>query len=68
MTQQPIYVLYGGTSADGRGDPEYQTFTDDWRVAQAFYWAEIHNNPYTTGHVVIMTKSSYRHATEEDFK
>lgn len=64
----PVYILYGGTSEDGRGYPKFESYTNDWRVAQAFYMKNIHNNPYSTGHVAIMTKKSYRHATREDFK
>ena len=56
----PIFLLYGGTSEDGRGIGEYRGRTVSVEKAKAFYMREIHNNSYSTGKVVALVKDEMR--------
>ena len=49
------YLLYGGSSADGRGDAVYKGRTIEKSEALAFYVKHIKDNPYSTGKVQIIT-------------
>lgn len=52
-----IYLLYDGSSVDGRGIPDYIGWTLD--KTEAFKHSnKCRSNPYCTGYVSIVTKSS----------
>jgi hypothetical protein len=52
---EPIwYILYGGDSDDGRGDPTYYGRTTDKEVAKA-HWKKCNSSPYSIGKVVAFT-------------
>lgn len=53
------FLLYGGESPDGMGVAEYVGRTTDPATAEAFKEA-IDSNPYSTGHVLIVTDSEER--------
>lgn len=48
------YLLYDGSSADGRGTPRYIGRTLDKVVAERHY-KKCENDPYCTGKVIIIT-------------
>ncbi len=62
MINQPIsetqYLLYGGSSVDGRGPGEYKGRTTDVNVAAKYYVEEILANPYSIGYVEAVTDTS----------
>lgn len=49
-----IFRLYGGQSADGRGEGVYQGYTSDPVMAKQ-HWDKVSRNPYSTGGVIAMT-------------
>lgn len=53
MERKLWFLLYGGSSADGRGPGRYEGRTDDPEVARAHH-EKIRANPYTTGYVQII--------------
>ncbi len=62
MINQPIsetqYLLYGGSSVDGRGPGEYKGRTTDVNVAAKYYVEEILANPYSIGYVEAVTDTA----------
>ena len=52
------YLLYGGSSGDGRGDGEYVGRTCNISVA-ARHYREISKNPYSTGYVTVITDEEF---------
>lgn len=48
------FLMYDGSSPDGRGSAKYVGRTEDWEIARAFYDVN-ENNPYWTGYVEIVT-------------
>jgi len=53
----PIFLLYSGSSEDGRGTPRYSGRTEDARAAHK-HWLECERNPYSIGKVVRVTDST----------
>lgn len=53
------YLLYDGTSVDGRGDPKYigRTLSEEDAIAHN---NRCKTNPYSTGKVVIVTETGLR--------
>lgn len=62
------FLLYGGSSEDGRGNPVYKGRTTQPDVALAFFRKNIKNNPYSTGNVTLVTDTQERQLTEENLK
>lgn len=54
-----VFILYGGSSEDGRGDGVYETFTRDPQKALDFFYKNIANNAYSTGKVIVYEKEDY---------
>jgi hypothetical protein len=52
-----IYLLYDGSSADGRGIPNYIGWTSNKDEAAA-HSSKCRANPYCTGYVSVVTKNS----------
>lgn len=52
--QPTWYLLYEGTSPDGRGSAEYVGRTIDPAVARAHH-KKVHGSPYSTGYVMRIT-------------
>ena len=53
-----IYVLYGGTSCDGRGNPTYVGRTTDMKEARE-HLKKGQSNPYSIGSVWAMTDTEF---------
>jgi len=53
----PWYLLYKGTSQDGRGHPSYAGRTQDPATARAFLTQE-RKSLYTISHVLVVTETS----------
>ena len=53
-----LYVLYGSSSCDGRGNPYYIGRTKDKKVAKA-HFNKCKKNPYSIGEVRIMTDKTF---------
>ena len=60
------YLLYGGSSVDGRGDAVYKGRTIEKSEALAFYVKHIKDNPYSTGKVQIVTDGYIKRAEMKD--
>ena len=56
-----LYVLYDGSSCDGRGNPYYIGRTKDKKVAKA-HFNKCKKNPYSIGEVRIMTDTTFHTA------
>lgn len=50
----PFFLLYGGTNEDGRGYPKFERITVDKHEAKK-HFVRCKNNPYSLGHVDIVT-------------
>lgn len=48
------FLLFDGSSPDGRGFPEYVGRTTDAKAAKK-HFTKCHKNPYSTGSVFIVT-------------
>lgn len=69
MTSQPIwYVLYSGSSEDGRGPGVYWGRTTSTMTALTFYRKNIKNNPHSTGRVVGFTDGHEIRFDEDSLK
>lgn len=53
--EKTIFLLYGGSSADGRGSGRYIGRTEDKEKAKKHY-LKVYNDPYSTGQVKILSK------------
>lgn len=51
---EEIFILYGGSSADGRGEGDFESRTADPKVAYD-HWRTIKGDPYSTGCVQVLT-------------
>ena len=60
------YLLYGGASADGRGEGVYKGRTEIKSRAFTFYCEHIKDNPYSTGKVMIVTDTYIKQAKLKD--
>lgn len=58
MTEAPWYLLFDGSSDDGRGEGQYIGRTTDKNVAMKHY-SKCKSNPYSTGKVIKITSNSY---------
>lgn len=64
----PWFLLYGGTSVDGRGPGEYVGRTTDKQKAIKRF-REVRKSPYSVGYVEIITDRSVTRAFQErDFE
>lgn len=61
------YLLFDGSSPDGRGEPKYVGRTTSKALAQK-HFKEVESNPYSTGKVMIANDFAFRRATTTDFK
>lgn len=66
-TDEKIYLLFYGTSPDGRGQPlqGYVGRTSDKIVARE-HFEKIHSDPYAFGSVFICTEKEFKGANEFD--
>ena len=55
---EPWYILYGGSSVDGRGPGKYVGRTIDVFVA-ARHYIKISKSPYSTGYVEVITDDEH---------
>lgn len=62
MNHEVWYILFGGTSEDGRGRGTYIGRTTDKTVAKKHY-EHCRKDPYSTGRVVIYTDTSASEAS-----
>ncbi len=60
---EPWFLLFGGSSPDGRGEGKYIGRTTDPKAA-AWHWRKVHADPYSTGYVLIVTDKSLARADE----
>lgn len=61
------YLLFEGSSAYGRGEPNYVGRTS--HQAQAYkHFKKVSGNPYSTGKVMIANDFKYWMATDRDFR
>lgn len=67
-TEPTWYLLYGGSSEDGRGPGVYEGRTTDVKVALAFRKKLDKVGPYSTGYVHAVTDTIIRHMTLDDLK
>lgn len=51
------YLLFCGQGVGGRGWPEFQSMTSDWKKALRFC-KRCHKNPHSFGYVIIATQST----------
>ena len=69
MNDKPWFVLYDGTSPDGRGgmyNANYVGRTLSVKKAKKFYKENIHNNPYSIGRVTVITPTKVDHIMNID--
>lgn len=52
--EQHQFVMYFGSSEDGRGTPQYKGRTTDFSIALK-HLQRIEKNPYTFGHVTVQS-------------
>ena len=55
---ETLYLLFDGTSEDGRGDGTYCGRTTDKSVARKHY-DECESNPYSVGKVIAVTDTTH---------
>jgi hypothetical protein len=53
------YLLFAGTTADGRGDANYTGRTTDKSIAKK-HWDECKSNPYSVGKVIVVTDTKHK--------
>jgi hypothetical protein len=61
------YLLFDGSSTDGRGEPKYTGRTTHKELAKK-HFKKVDKNPYSTGKVMIANDFGYGNATATDFK
>lgn len=62
-----IYLLWGGTSGDGRGTPTYVGLTEDKAKALSHACVQA-SDPYALGHVDIATETTHKRARIQDLQ
>lgn len=62
------YLLYGGTSEDGRGNAVYEGRTTDVDVALKHRKKLDKAGSYSTGHIMAVTDTICRHVTLYELK
>lgn len=60
------YILYDGTSPDGRGDPVYLTRTTDPEIARKFL--KDRNDPHSLAKVVAFYEKTEKHFNHWNYK
>lgn len=61
------YLLFDGTSVDGRGDGKF--FKRTTHKGEAYnHYKKIKKSPYSTGKVMLVNDFDFRNATEADLK
>jgi hypothetical protein len=60
MAEPAWYLVFAGSSCDGRGTPSFKKRTFDREEAVASYRAYV-CSPYAFGHVIEVTDSTYKH-------
>lgn len=58
------YLLFDGTSTDGRGAPKYIGRTTDKKKAEKHY--KSCQSPYSTGKIMVLTDDSFYQAIQSD--
>jgi len=58
MTEPTLFLLYSGTSEDGRGSANYSGRTTDKAKAKKHY-DKCSSNPYSTGYVLIIPSGEH---------
>ena len=67
MTSLPLFLLYEGTSTDGRGFPKFKCRT--YSVIQAFnHWKKTQKSQYDIGQVKMITDVEQIISTAEQWK
>ncbi len=54
MIKEKWYLLYGGSSEDGRGPGRYEGRTVDHQEA-LLHFIKVKSSPYSTGRVLVIT-------------
>ena len=68
MTNPTWYLLYGGTSIDGRGMGDYIGRTTD-KTEAVRHFRKAADSPYSIGHVLVVTdQRTFRLFRESDLK
>lgn len=62
-----VYLMFDGSSEDGRGQPNYVGKTNSKTTAKKHH-NKCKNNPYSTGRVMVASDSAFVVATDETFK
>lgn len=62
-----VYLMFDGSSVDGRGQPNYTGKTTSKTIAKKHY-NKCKKNPYSTGKVMVATDFAFVMATDETFK
>ena len=63
-TEHTWFLLFDGSSVDGRGFPRYIGRTID-KYAARLHYDNVKNNPYSIGKVEIITDNSHTVATSK---
>lgn len=61
------YLLFDGSSPDGRGELDYKGRTTHKNVAKK-HFEKVEGNPYSTGKVMIANDFQFRRALAGDFQ
>lgn len=64
----PWFMMYGGSSEDGRGSGQYLGRTFYPSHALTFYRKHIKGNPYSVGHIMAIFDDRTEHVDEEWLK
>ena len=59
MAEPTWYLVFAGSSCDGRGEPDFNTRTTDRLEAIALY-RKLVCSPYDFGHVIEVTDTAYK--------
>ena len=60
------FLLFDGSSEDGRGEPKYCGRTSHKEVAKK-HFQKVDSSPYSTGKVMIANDFDFRRASAKDF-
>ena len=61
------YLLFEGSSSDGRGEPKYTGRTSHKEIAKK-HFEESEKSPYSTGKVMIANDAVFKQAFKKDFE
>lgn len=62
-----VYLLFDGTSVDGRGEPEYAGKTTHIKIAKA-HFEKCRKNPYSIGRVMVANDFKFFVADKDTFE